>query len=113
MMLLFRQKRNLGGRKKSPIDKSRIVTSELEGIGPKTPEFRDIKPGFAFSSDTIDQIEAHISLYGIISQLQQEIAELKRKNEELENKIKRIDKYLKEKHDKNIEDALDELDKEK
>lgn len=113
MMFLFRQKSSLGGRKKSPIDKSRIVSSELEGIGPKTPEFRDIKPGFAFSSETIDQIEVHVSLYGIISQLQQEVAELKRKNEELENKIKRIGKYLKEKHDTNIEEALEELEKEK
>ncbi len=112
-MFLFRQKSNLWGRKKSPIDKSRIVVSELEDIGPKTPEFRDIKPSFALSSETLDQMEVHISLYGIISQLQQEIAELKRKNEELENKIKRIDKYLKEKHDKNIDEALEELEKEK
>ncbi|MFX0065544.1 MAG: hypothetical protein ACFFC7_25510 [Candidatus Hermodarchaeota archaeon] len=110
---MFRQKINLGGRKKSPIDKSRIVVSELEGIGPKTPEFRDIKPGFALFSETIEQMETHVSLYGIISQLQQEIAELKRKNEDLENKIKRIGKYLKEKHEKTIEEALEELEKEK
>ncbi|MFX0092504.1 MAG: hypothetical protein ACFFBD_12140 [Candidatus Hodarchaeota archaeon] len=106
------QRDALQGRRNSQKIKPETVCFELEGIGPNAPDFRDLKPGIALFSETLDPIGSQGSLFSIVYQLQQEIAELKRKNEDLENKIKKLESYLKEKHNITIEEALREFQQE-